>query len=434
MASKDFNKLSKELSGSSGIFGSLLLFVVIALIAILLFWANMTELDNVTRGQGKIVSSLQNQLVQASEGGVIKARFVETGEQVEKGEILFEIDPIDAKTSYDQALQRLSSLRIQETRLSAEVLGEDPKFSNDLVNLSPTVVTVEKALYSARKADLNAQLSVLKQQLTQRKQQLHEVDVTVETTKETLLFVEKQISIVQPLVQLQQYPETELLTLQRQAKDFEGKIEAAIASKFRFQTSILEVEDQIKSAKQTYYTKSQSELSEIISQIAEVESRIPALKDRVARTQLKSPVKGIINRLNFETIGGFVKPGDVILEIVPTGDDLIVEGKIDPKDIAYIQPKQDVRISLTAYDASRYGTIDGEVLRVSADAVEDKAVGMSHYLVDVSIDTTLYEDDGSAIEILPGMVASIDVLAGKRTIFDYIWQPMTKVKERAFTD
>ena len=434
MPATDFNKLSKELSGSTGILGSLLLFVIIALICILLFWANVTELDNVTRGQGKIVSSLQNQLVQASEGGVIKARFVETSQKVEKGELLFEIDPIDAKTSYDQALQRLTSLRIQQIRLSSEVLGEEPEFSGNLVDMSPTVVTVEKALFSARKADLNAQLSVLKQQLTQRKQQLNEVDVTIETTSETLQFVEKQISIVEPLVKLQQYPETELLTLQRQAKDFEGKIESAIASKYRFQTSILEVQDQISSAKQSYTTKSQSELSEIISQIAEVESRIPALKDRVARTQLKSPVQGVINRLNFETIGGFVKPGDIILEIVPTGDDLIVEGKIDPKDIAYIQPKQAVRISLTAYDASRYGTIDGEVLRVSADAVEDKATGLSHYLVDVSIDSTLYEDDGSEIEILPGMVASIDVLAGKRTIFDYIWQPMLKVKERAFTD
>ena len=155
-------------------------------------------------------------------------------------------------------------MRIQEIRLSSEVLGEEPEFSGNLVDMSPTVVTVEKALFSARKADLNAQLSVLKQQLTQRKQQLNEVDVTIETTNETLQFVEKQISIVEPLVKLQQYPETELLTLQRQAKDFEGKIESAIASKYRFQTSILEVQDQISSAKQSYTTKSQSELSEII--------------------------------------------------------------------------------------------------------------------------------------------------------------------------
>ena len=324
MPATDFNKLSKELSGSSGFFGSFLLFIIIALVAILLFWANVTELDNVTRGQGKIVSSLQNQLIQTSEGGVIKARFVETGEKVSKDDILFEIDPIDAKTSYDQALQRLASLKIQESRLSAEVLGEEPKFEKDLQEMAPTVVTVEKALYSARKADLNAQLSVLKQQLTQRKQQLNEVDVTIETTRDTLTFVEKQISIIEPLVKLQQYPETELLSLQRQAKDFEGKIEGSIASKFRFKTSILEVEDQIASAKQAYTTKSQTELSDIISQIAEVESRIPALEDRVKRTQLKSTVDGVINRLNFETIGGFVKPGDVVLEIVPTGDDLIV--------------------------------------------------------------------------------------------------------------
>ena len=214
MPATDFNKLSKELSGSSGFFGSFLLFIIIALVAILLFWANITELDNVTRGEGKIVSSLQNQLIQTSEGGVIKARFVETGEKVNKDDILFEIDPIDAKTSYDQALQRLASLKIQESRLSAEVLGEEPNFKNDLREMAPTVVTVEKALYSARKADLNAQLSVLKQQLTQRKQQLNEVDVTIETTRDTLRFVEKQISIIEPLVKLQQYPETELLNLQ----------------------------------------------------------------------------------------------------------------------------------------------------------------------------------------------------------------------------
>ena len=211
MPATDFNKLSKELSGSSGFFGSFLLFIIIALVAILLFWANVTELDNVTRGQGKIVSSLQNQLIQTSEGGVIKARFVETGEKVSKDDILFEIDPIDAKTSYDQALQRLASLKIQESRLSAEVLGEEPKFEKDLQEMAPTVVTVEKALYSARKADLNAQLSVLKQQLTQRKQQLNEVDVTIETTRDTLTFVEKQISIIEPLVKLQQYPEQNCL-------------------------------------------------------------------------------------------------------------------------------------------------------------------------------------------------------------------------------
>jgi adhesin transport system membrane fusion protein len=175
-------------------------------------------------------------------------------------------------------------------------------------------------------------------------------------------------------------------------------------------------------------------LAQIVSQIAEVESRLPALEDRVSRTQVKSPVNGIVNRLNFRTLGGFIQPGDVLLELVPTGDDLIVEGKIDPKDIAYIRPGQDVRISLTAYDAARYGTIDGKVRKVSADAVTDGSTGLTAYIVETSIDSQLFEDDGSIVEVLPGMIASMDVLAGKRTILEYLWQPMAKIKERAFTD
>ena len=202
----------------------------------------------------------------------------------------------------------------------------------------------------------------------------------------------------------------------------------------KFETILYEVKDEISSLRQGYVTKSQQELSGIVSQIAEIQSRIPALEDRVSRTLVKSPLDGIINRLNFNNIGGFVQPGDVILEIVPTGDDLIVEGKIDPKDIAYISPGQDVKISLTAYDASRYGTIQGKVLQVSADASADNKTGLSFYTVDVSLDSSLYEDDNSAVEIFPGMVASLDVLAGKRTILEYFWRPMAKVKERAFRD
>ena len=272
-------------------------------------------------------------------------------------------------------------------------------------------------MFAARKADLNARLAVLKQQLIQRENQIEEIKVTIDTARETLLLLQKQIDIIEPLVKSGLSPETELLALQRQAKDFEGKEETAIATLNRVESSIIEVEQEIYSATQSYKTSSQSELSKIISEIAEIKSRIPALEDRVIRTQLRSPVEGVINTINFRTLGGFVRPGDILLEIVPTGDDLIVEGKIDPKDIAYIQPEQDVRISLTAYDSSRYGTIDGKVLKVSADAVDDKATDLAYYIVDVSIDTNLYEDDGSEVEVLPGMVASIDVLAGKRTSF-----------------
>jgi adhesin transport system membrane fusion protein len=434
MSTTDFNKLSKELSGGTGVAGSILLLLIIALIAISLFWANITELDNVTRGSGKVVSSMQNQMVQASESGVIQARFIEEGQRVQFGEVLFEIDPIDAKTSYNQAQQRFVSLKIQRSRLDAEIEGSAPSFSENSKLIAPTVVDSERALYESRQMDLKSQLSVLREKLSQREEQINEIDVNINTAGETLKLVDDQIKIIKPLVEAGLSPETDLLSLLRQARDFEGKRQSGVASLQRAQSSISEVKEQIGSAKQSFTTKSQSELAKIVAEIAEIESRLPALKDRVDRTLIKSPVDGIINRLNIRTLGSFVRPGDILVELVPIGDLLIVEAKIDPKDIAYITPDQDVRISLTAYDASRYGTIDGKVLKVSADATSNPDTGLSAYKVDVSIDSELFEDDGSSVEIFPGMVASIDVLAGKRTVLEYFWQPMAKVKERAFKD
>ena len=230
------------------------------------------------------------------------------------------------------------TFKFKNTRNSFNSGGfrSDANFSNDLIEYSSSVVSGERALYAARKADLNAQLSVLTQQLIQREQQINEVKVNITTAQDTIKLLEKQISIIEPLVKSGLSPETELLALQRQLKDFQGKQQVSEASLLRIQSSILEVEKEIYSTKQNYSTSSQSELSKIIAQIAEIESRIPALEDRVKRTKLYAPVKGVVNRINFKTLGGFVTTGDIILELVPTGDDLIVEGKIDPKDSAYI--------------------------------------------------------------------------------------------------
>ena len=434
METTDFNSLSKQLSGKGGLVGSSLLLVIVFLIGSLLVWANYTELDNVTRGQGKVISSMQNQTIQSSESGVIKVLYVKKGDVVTQNDLLFEIDPIDSKTQLEQATQRLTSLRIQRTRLFAEISGEELIFDPELVTLSPSVIDSERSLYTARRADLIAQQAVLKRQLAQRNQQIEEVQVTTSTAVETLALVEEQIALMEPMVKAGLSPETDLLSLKRQARDFKGQKNSAQASLVRLTSAIMEVEDQIKSVKQSYSAQSQGELASIISQIAEIESTIPALTDRVKRTQTRAPVDGIVNQMNFVTLGGYVRPGDAVLELVPTGDTLIVEGLIDPKDIAYIEPNQNVRISLTAYDPSRYGTIDGKILQVSADAVEYRSTQIFSYIVQVTIDTSLYEDDGSEVEIMPGMIASLDVLAGKRTVLEYFWRPMVKVKERAFRD
>ena len=195
-----------------------------------------------------------------------------------------------------------------------------------------------------------------------------------------------------------------------------------------------ELDEQLKAEQQAYKTSSLTDLSAIQGEMEELNARIPALENRVERTSVRSPVDGVINLINYTTADAYIIPGDVLLEIVPTGSELIVETEIDPKDIADIIIGQDVKISLTAYDPSKFGRIDGKVTSISADAISNKQTGLQYYLVDVSMRGTLYEDNGDEVIILPGMVASIDVLSGKRTILDYFWQPIAKTKNTAFRE
>ena len=202
----------------------------------------------------------------------------------------------------------------------------------------------------------------------------------------------------------------------------------------RLLSGLDEIDEQLKAEQQAYKTSALTDLSAIQGEIAELAARIPALENRVERTSVRSPVNGVINRINYTTADAYISTGEVLLEIVPTGSALIVETQIDPKDIADIAIGQDVKISLTAYDPSRYGRIDGSVSSISADAISNQQTGTQYYLVDVSMRGTLYEDNGDEVVILPGMVASIDVLSGKRTILDYFWQPISKTKKPLFVN
>ena len=430
----NFQTLSRELSGSTGIFGSLLLFVIISLVAILIFWASVTELDNVVRGSGKTVSEAQNQLVQSSEPGVIRSRYANEGDFVKKGDLLFDIDPVDAKTQLDQAQKRYSSLQIKAIRLKAEVDGALPSFPETLIEAAPTAISTELALFQARKDDLNSKSAILEQRRLQKLNEIQELKIQFETSQNGLKLLRREIETLEPLVKLGLAPETRLLALQREAEAAVGQSNSAQSGQNRVLAGLDEIDEQLKAEQQAYVTSALTDLSAIEAEIAELSARIPALESRVERTSVRSPVDGVINQLNYVTADAYVSTGDVLLEIVPTGSDLIVETRINPKDIAEIVVGQEVKISLTAYDPSRYGRIDGNVLSISADAISDQQTGEQFYLADVSISGMLYEDNGTEVTLLPGMVASIDVLSGKRTILDYFWQPIARTKDKALRD
>ena len=434
MSDVAFKTLAKEMAGKQKSSSSILLLSVITLIAVVLLWAAVTEIDNVTRGSGKTISEAQNQLVQSSEPGVLRKRYISEGDLVEKGDILFDIDPIDAKTQLDQAQKRFSSLKIKSIRLRAEVDGVIPEFSDMLIEAAPASVSTELALYKARLQDLTTKSSILEQRRLQKLNEIQELKINYETAKNGLALIRREISTVEPLVKSGLAPETRLISLQREEENTLGQANSAQSGQKRIASALDEIDEQLKAESQAYTTSALTDLSAIESELSEISARIPALEDRVERTMVRSPVNGVINRINYVTEDAYVNTGDVLLEIVPTGSELIVETKIDPKDIAEIVEGQDVKISLTAYDPSRYGRIDGKVIGVSADAITDQQTGVQAYIVDVSINGVLYEKDGSEVTVLPGMVASIDVLSGKRTILDYFWQPISRTKDKAFKE
>lgn len=434
MAEMEFKRLAREMAGREGLAGSTVLFTIIALVVALLVWANYAELDNVTRGEGRIVSSVQNQMVQAAEGGVILRRYVSENTTVEEGEVLFEIDPVDASSELNRLSQRLAALDIKELRLRAEIEGGDFVIPAELNARSPMVSMTEQSLFAARRAELSGTLAVLEQRLQQRQQDLRASEAVVGTSERTAALLEEEIAVVAPLVKDNIAPATRLLELQRELERTRGEGDRAAVSIEQARSGIRELETEIANARANYSLKSKDEINTVVAEQSELREGLPQLEERVSRTIIRAPMQGIVNRLNFRTPGGFVNTGDVVLELVPTGEALVIEAKIAPQDISNILPDDAVRIRLSAYDSAKYGTVDGRVLRISPDAVVDEQNGgASYYMIDVAIEGELLVD-GEPVTFIPGMTATVDVLSGKRTVLEYIWQPMAKVQELALRD
>ena len=436
MPKSKFELLSREMEEREGFGNSLIIFVIAALIATGIGWASIAELDNVTRGDGKIVSTTQNQMVQSSESGVILSRSVDENSLVAAGDILYEINPIELQSELDKLQQRAATLTVRELRLRAESNGVKFDPDPDMIAQSKDTASTEKALHLAKRKELVGLLSILELQKTQREQDLSGSQQALETSRNMLDLINSEITIINPLVRQNIMPETRLLELQREEQRMSGEMQAAITRVSKAKTGITEVENEISNSLSRYKRVALEELNGIVAELSEVNTLIPALQERVTRTLIKAPVDGIVNRINFQTVGAYVRAGDVILEIVPTGEALKLEAKIDPKDISSIRMDDFVRIRLSAYDSSKYGAIDGYVRSISPDAITDTSGGSSrsYYLLDVSIDSNITLDTGEEVVLLPGMTATVDVVSGKRTVLNYLWQPVSKVKELALRD
>ena len=436
MAQPDFQKLKNELSGKEGKGNTLLLFIILCFIGVAGYWASVTELDNVTRGSGSVTSASQNQLIQAAEGGVILTRHVKETDIVATGDLLFEIDPIYAEADLDKTLSRMLTLQIREDRLKAESKRQAYEAAADHRAKAPEIVAGESNLFNSRVTQLNAAVTILTQQKLQREQELSKAQIRLRTAEEMATLLTRELMVIEPLVKEKIAPETRLLELQRSIQNNIGEKQAAESAILQAQSGISELDLQIEQQYKNYELRALEELTDILSEKEELQKSLPALEERISRTVVRAPMDGIVNRINFRTSQAYVKQGDVLLEMVPTGDNLIVQARIQPKDISGITLNDKVLIRLSAYDSAKYGSVDGHVISISADAISstDSDKSESYYLVDVAVNSSVVLQTGERVDLLPGMTATVDVLSGKRSVLEYFWQPIARVQELALRD
>jgi len=434
-AQSDFDALVRDLRGTAPWRGSLLLALVIACLGMILIWAAWTEIDDVTRADGRVVPVRDVQVVQSVETAVLQRLHVREGDVVEAGQLLMELDRTMLSSDFDQGQSRARALQARIARLTAWIDGSlIPEFPIEIAGALPGVVASELALFQADSAALAAEIEVLERQRIQRRQDQSEGRIEADTARAAVALIEDEIAIIAPLVERRLEPETSLLTLRRSRVEAEGRATQASARLIGLDAALAEIDDRIAALRTRNRADALGALAQATGELEELQSRMPALARRATRSELRAPERGIVNQIHLTTLGGVAAPGAPLIEIVPLDDMLRIDAWLRPSDIAFLRPGQQVRIKITAYDFSRYGGLEGEIIRIGADAVQRPDRDEQAFVAEIRTSTNILDADGAAVEIVPGMVAEVDILAGRRTVLEYLTQPVVRVRDRAFRD
>lgn len=430
----EFKAVKAEMRGPSRFRGTTLLLTILAFIAAVAVWANFTEIDDVNRADGTVVPSSKTQIIQAAEPGILDVIHVRKGDLVAAGDVLMEFDGTLLESQFKEETQRAAALQARILRLTAEMNNVAPEFTEDLIRKVPDVVASEQNLYQARLSELDAERQVLEAQRVQRQQEKIGSETERDTAQRALDLVEEEIALMEPLVERRVEPETTMLALRRSKNEVVGQVTRAEANIRGVELSLAEVDLRIEAMESAFRTRSISDLTLAASELSEVRTRLPALQARAARSELRSPVDGVVNQVLLTTRGGFAQAGQALLEIVPIDDTLLVEAYIRPTDIAFLHPGQGVKIKISAYDFARYGSLDGQIVGIGANAVTHPNGEEQVFVVEVRAERALLDSQGEELQIIPGMTAQVDILSGRKTILDYIIRPVIKVQETAFRD
>ena len=397
---------------------------------IMLIWAAFASIDEVTRGEARVVPTSQLQIVQSVDGGVVTELLVKEGQTVEAGQMLLKIDPTRFVSSMLESRSAQLAMQAKVLRLQALTRGTAFSPPAELTREVPDVVAQETRLYESRRAEINAQISIAQNQLGQRQQELNEVRARREQAERGLELMTRELNATRPMIASGAVSEVEVFRLEREVARLRGDREQATAQIARVQSAILEATRKIEEVQLTSRNQMSGELSETMSKLASLSQGGLALQDKVKHADIKSPMRGIVKRLLVNTVGAVVQPGKEVVEVVPLDEALILEVQITPKDIGFLRPGQEATVKFTAYDFSIYGGLSADVIQIGADSVLDEK-GNAFYHIRVR---TRKASLGTGLPIIPGMVAQVDILTGKKTILSYLLKPVLRAKANAMTE
>jgi membrane fusion protein, adhesin transport system len=405
--------------------------VAAAALGLLLVWAALAHVEEVTRGDGRVIPSKQLQVVQSLDGGVVSEILVREGDVVEANQLLLKIDETRATSGVRESAAQGFALRARQARLRALAEGTSflpPTSKGDGDELS--TIEEERRLYQNKITELNTLLGINQQQLQQRQQELSEMRARKSAADRSMEFNQQELNKTRPLLASGAVSEVDLLRLEREVSRSRGDSEQAGAQISRVQAAIGEAQRKIQETELAFRNEARKELSEVTGRLNALNEGAVALADKVDKSQVKSPVRGRVQRLLANTVGGVVQPGKDIVEIVPLDDTLVLEAKVQPKDIAFIRPGQKATVKFTAYDFSIYGGLEAKVENISPDTVVDEK-GNAYYLVRVR---TLQANFSEKLPVIPGMTAEVDVLTGNKTVLSYLLKPVLKAKAYALSE
>jgi len=413
--------------------GRAIIWVTLALFLLFIVWAYFSNIEQVTRSDGKVVPSTQIQIVQNFEGGILSEIMVDVGELVKKDQLLLRIDETRFSSSFKQNRSKYLSYKARAGRLLSEANGTAFEVPQEVFDEKPEIGVREEELFESRKREFQSTMDILHEQISQREHEYGELTSKLEELTRTNALRQKELELTRPLVAQGAVSEVEVLHLERQASQMQGEISTIKQTIPKAQSRLQEAQLDLRENQLAFFNKAKEELNEVLAELEEVSASAIALEDRLRRTNVRSPVTGTINRLLVNTVGGVIQPGMDLVEIVPLEDTLVIEAKVKPADIAFLRPNQEAKVKFTAYDFTIYGGLEAKLEHISADSITDEKDN-SYYLVRLRTNKNYLGPESDPLPIIPGMVASVDILTGKKTILAYLLKPVLRAKYMALRE